>query len=520
MTTNERFFRSSDSIPQLVERCAVERPEYVYCRVADVAVTCADLHARIERAARALHARGVRPGMHVAVMLGHHLAHIVTFFALMRLRAVQVPVNVHLRGAGLADVIQHSEATVLVAEDAFRDVLESMREANPTLDVIWHRGDHTDADDLARLLTKEAPGLPFIAPDDADVRAIIYTSGTTGPAKGVVMTDRMYRAAALGSTWIGDIRPGSVLHFWDPMYHVFGAEVLVLALMVPVTLAMVPKFSASRLWDEARAAGATHLHFVGGVLQLLLKQPSSSRDREHGVRVAWGGGCPVDVWRQFEERFGVCIHEGYGMTETSSFSIINRDGRVGSIGTAVPYFDVEVVDDAGNSMPPGTPGEIRVAAREDGVLMREYFRNPEATARTIRDGWLYTGDIGYRDDDCYFYFLRRKKDSLRRRGENVSAWEVERVINEHPAVEECALVGVKDELGDEELKLFVKPRNDTIEPDEIVRWCEPRLAGFQIPRFIAFVNEFAKTPTQRIQKQFLSRSTNDCWDRARTEAWQ
>jgi carnitine-CoA ligase len=324
----------------------------------------------------------------------------------------------------------------------------------------------------------------------------------------------MFRAAALGSIWIGDVAPGSVLHFWDPIYHVFGSEVLALGLMVPVTLALVPRFSASRFFDEARQFGATHIHFVGGVLQLLLKQLPRATDRAHNVRVAWGGGCPVEVWREFEERFGVAIREGYGMTETSSFSVINTSGKLGSIGTAVPYFKVEIVDSDDRSVAPGTAGEIRVSGREPGLIADSYYRDPE----TIRDGWLYTGDLGYQDDEGFFFFLGRKKDSLRRRGENISAWEVERVINEHPVVEECALVGVVNEFGDEDLKLFVKLNGGSVEPVELLRWCEPRMASFQIPRFVAFVDQFAKTPTQRIQKQFLSRAIDDCFDCERQSA--
>jgi len=513
MSARTHFFSDADCIPGLLAQCAAERPEHVYCTVGSQAITCAGLSKRVTRAAAALYAHGVRPGDRVAVMLAHHLEHVITFFALMRIGAVQVPINTHLRGSGLAHVLAHSEPALLIADDEYCDVLMDVPLAQSRRAVVWRYASSREGmQGLSELLASEAPALPEIRLADSDLRGILYTSGTTGAAKGVLMTDRMYRAAALGSIWIGDITPGSVLHFWDPIYHVFGSEVLVLALMVPIRLAMVPRFSASKLWDEARAAGATHLHFVGGVLQLLLKQPPSDRDREHRVRIAWGGGCPQDVWQPFEERFGVRIREGYGMTETSSFSVINREGNVGSIGTPVPYFNVEVVDDAGVEVAPRVQGELRVSEREPGVMLRGYFRNPEATAATIRHGWLYTGDLGYRDESGFLYFSGRKKDSLKRRGENVSAWEVERVINEHPLVEECALVGVVNEFGDEDLKLFVKPKGAAIDPAALVAWCAPRLASFQVPRFIAFADDFPKTPTQRIQKQFLSRSIDDCWD--------
>lgn len=515
------YFSVDDNIPALLARCASQNPTHVFCRAEGLDVSYADLERRVQRAANALHFEGVRKGMHVAVMLSHHLDHIVTFFSLIRLGAVLVPINTGLKGLGLAHVITHAQPTFLLADAEYRPALADIVSDVPRLQVLWrHAGSSApEVKDLAVLYQQEhRPEAPEIVHADDDLRQILFTSGTTGAAKGVLMPDRMLRAAALGSTWIGDIVPGSVLHFWDPIYHVFGSEVLVLALMVPVTLVLVPRFSASRLWDEARANKVTHIHFVGGVLQLLLKQPESPDDRTHGVRVAWGGGCPVEVWRAFEERFGVRIHEGYGMTETSSFSVMNPHGKLGSIGRALPYFDVELVDENGLPVAIGQSGEMRVREREPGVLVAGYYNNPEATASALRDGWLYTGDLAHQDADGDFYFEGRKKDSLRRRGENISAWEVERVFNQHPDVEECALIGVKNEFADEDLKLFVKPRNMALTAEQLLAWAEPRMAAFQLPRFVAMVDFFQKTPTERIQKQFLSKAIDDCWDRSTAKA--
>ena len=184
------------------------------------------------------------------------------------------------------------------------------------------------------------------------------------------------------------------------------------------------------------------------------------------------------------------------------------------MGTAVPYFDVELVDDAGAKLAPGEVGEIRVRGREPGVLVQAYYNNPEATAGALRDGWLYTGDLARQDDEGHFYFIGRKKDSLRRRGENVSAWEVERVFNQHPDVEECALVGVRNELADEDLKLFVKARSAGLTAADLIAWAEPRLADFQVPRFVAFVDRSAR------RRRSASRTVpgaldGDCWDRGR-----
>lgn len=509
------FFSADDNVPKLLAACARRAPDHVYCRAEGVAVTYAGLAQRVEHAAALLHGQGVRPGQHAAVMLAHHLDHIVTFFALMRLGAVLVPINTALKGVGLAHIFEHAHPDFLVVDAAFEEqVAPVVAQRGAAMTVVWRRPGEGAGQMQTALYAAEAPAsAPEVPQSDTTLRQILYTSGTTGLAKGVVMPDRMLRAAALGSTWVGCITAGSVLHFWDPIYHVFGTEVLVLALMVPVTLVMVPRFSASQFWSEARDNGCTHVHFVGGVLQLLLKQAPSPADKSHGVKIAWGGGCPVEVWRAFEDRFGVRIHEGYGMTETSSFSTINPEGKLGSIGREVAYFQMQLVDDRGGPTPVGDIGELRVRGREPGVLVPRYYNNPEATASALRDGWLYTGDLAKQDAEGYFYFLGRKKDSLRRRGENVSAWEVERVFNEHPDVEECALIGVKNEFADEDLKLFVKRRNPALTEAELVAWARPRMAAFQVPRFVKFVDGFQKTPTERIQKQYLSSATDDCWDK-------
>jgi carnitine-CoA ligase len=509
------FFSSDDNVVKLLVDAARRAPSHVYCKAEGVEVTYAGLARGVEHAAATLYARGVRPGMHVALMLAHHFDHILTFFAVMRLGAVILPINVALKGAGLAHIFEHSHPEFLIVDAAFESqVAEVIALRGEAMTTIWRRPAEGAGQMQAALHTAEArEPAPEAPQSDTTLRQILYTSGTTGPAKGVVMPDRMVRAAALGSTWIGNITKGSVLHFWDPIYHVFGTEVLVLALMVPVTLVMVPRFSASKFWDEARDNKCTHIHFVGGVLQLLLKQPPSPDDKAHEVKIAWGGGCPIEVWREFEERFGVRIHEGYGMTETSSFSTINPEGRHGSIGREVAYFEVQLVGDHGRRPPVGEPGELRVRGREPGVLVPRYYNNPEATAAALKDGWLYTGDLATQDADGYFYFLGRKKDSLRRRGENVSAWEVERVFNGHPGVEECALIGVKNEFADEDLKLFVKRRDPALGEAELIEWARPQMAAFQLPRFVKFVDSFQKTPTERIQKQFLSKSVDDCWDK-------
>jgi crotonobetaine/carnitine-CoA ligase len=263
-----------------------------------------------------------------------------------------------------------------------------------------------------------------------------------------------------------------------------------------------------------RAERATHIHFLGGILQILLKQPPSPLDRDHGARIAWGGGCPKDVWRPFEERFGVQVRECYGMTEASSITTYNDSGAVGTVGKPMPWFTIELRDAEDRPVRTGAQGEIVVRSSRDDAIFPGYFRNREATATALRGGALYTGDLGRLDGDGNLVFLGRMTDSVRCRGENVSAWEVERVAAGHPAIEDCAMIGVAAEIGEQDIKLFVQPKpGEAIDPAALSAWLGERLAPYQNPRYLAVVDGFARTPSQRIMKHLLPRGAAGSWDR-------
>jgi crotonobetaine/carnitine-CoA ligase len=361
-------------------------------------------------------------------------------------------------------------------------------------------------------------GLDVPPPKPDDLFAIMYSSGTTGRPKGVLVTHRMLRLSGEGVVLASTAMDGDVLFLWEPLYHIGGAQMTVLPLIRDVHLAMVDRFSASRFWGQAKANGATHMHYLGGILQMLLKQPSSELDRTHGVRVAWGGGCPRDVWQLFEDRFGVEIHECYGMTEASSITTWNERRVLGSVGRPVPWFRVELLAPDGRSVPPGERGEIVVHPDVPGAITRGYFRSPQTTSQALRDGALYTGDTGSFDTEGNLYFHGRSTDNVRVRGENVSAFEVEHVAAKHPAVEDCAMIGVPAEIGEHDIKLFVKLRpNTTFDSTELSQWLAARLASYQNPRYITVVEDFERTPSQRIMKHRLSPSTAGAWDRAKIQ---
>ncbi|MGZ5822530.1 MAG: AMP-binding protein [Hyphomicrobium sp.] len=262
-----------------------------------------------------------------------------------------------------------------------------------------------------------------------------------------------------------------------------------------------------------REAGATLFHYLGGAMNILLKQPPDPRDGDNPVRIAWGAAAPARSWREFEGRFGLAVREGYGISEAQNFTHLNLEGRVGSIGKPVEEVESWIADDDGRPLPPRTVGEIVVRPKSPNVAMAGYFRDPAKTAEVLRDGCVHTGDLGYVDEDGFFYYSGRKKDSLRRRGENVSAWEVERVVNAHPAVEESAVLGVVSEMGEQEIRVFVQlASQQRLEPLDLIKWCERDLAYYQIPRYVDFVPEFPRGPTQRIRKADLATALTGSWD--------
>ncbi|UCD81591.1 MAG: AMP-binding protein [Desulfobacterales bacterium] len=507
---------NKQTIAELVETRARRTPDDVYGIHGAEDITFRVLESRVNRLANGLAELGVAAGQRVAVILANHPDHIFTFFALAKLGAVWVPINTNLRGAGLEFIIEQSAARTVIADAEFWPHLQPILAVKKfDVSIVRNAGtlaEKTDVLDFAVVAQGNAAS-PGAAATLDEVRAVFFTSGTTGPPKGAPLTEKMLTTCAAAAGRAADVRPGDVFLLWEPIYHTSGAQMCVLALMEPVSLAIVPRFSASRFWDQIRKYHVTKLHYLGGILDILLKQPSGLQDRDHSVQIAFGAGCTKGTWKAFEQRFGVAIREVYGMTEASCFTTLNRSGKVGSIGKPYPHFEIRIVDDNGHQVEAGQSGEICVREKEPGLIVQGYLTNSDGAGAEYRDGWLYTGDLAYCDAEGDYYYLGRKKDSFRRRGENISAWEVEHIINAHPDIQESAVVGVAAEVGEQDLKVFIKcSAGITLDPLDFIKWCEPRMAYYQIPRYVVFVEDFEKTPTQRISKDKLSRDIVNCWD--------
>jgi crotonobetaine/carnitine-CoA ligase len=501
-----------ETIRDIMDRRAVHDPDHLYCTFQGRRYTFGEVNDLVNRVANRLLSLGLRKGDPVAVMLPSHPDHVITILALAKTGLLRIPVNTNLKGASLDYVVELFRPRAIVADMAYSDELKATLSTHPVEHVIWRTADASAPSDFAAFLTHSEVAPPPVAPRPDDIIAIHPSSGTTGAPKGVLKSELNLRAGPIATIRLAGLEDGSVCHMWEPLHHGGGVGVVMASILRCTTLAMHDRFSASRFWDQVRAAGATHIHYLGSVVPVLLKQPPSPQDREHTARVAWGGGCPVEHWTALEDRFGVEVREGYGLSELTSFVTINTERKVGSIGKPLPFFDIGIFGETGD-LAPGEVGEMRVRSKVPGLEFRGYYANPEASAATVDGEWLMTGDLASYDEDGFLYFKGRKKDVIRRRGVNIAAWEVERVIAEHPAVQECAVIAVPSPIGEDDLKLFIRRAPDAnIDPIELVQWCEPRMPYFQIPRYYAFIEALPKTASERVKKNELSKSTDDCFD--------
>jgi acyl-CoA synthetase (AMP-forming)/AMP-acid ligase II len=498
--------RATLTIPTLLEEAAARAPGRVYLTGPGGDLTFGDLHQRVARLARGLAALGVRASDRVAVLLPSHPAYLETWLALARLGALLVPINALFKPDEIAYVLVHSEATVLVTADALYEAgVAPIRARCPALSrTVTLEGRTPGATPFPALLETAAPGSPP-AGADADTAAILYTSGTTGLSKGACLSHRHY---VLGGRMIRDVLRASAEDRFLcalPLFHVGGQIALVMAsLASTASLVLLPEFRATTFWEEVRRWRPTIFHGVGTILAILDRLVPSAAEREHTLRVILSAGHP-ELVATMSARLGIPIVQNWGMTEGGMTATRLEGGDPpGSIGRPVGPNELRLVDEDDRDVAPEVVGEI---VMRGPLLLTAYWRDPAATAQAMRGGWFHTGDLARRDAAGYFYFVDRKKDMVRRGGENVSSQEVEHVLRAHPAVAEAAVLGVPDPVWGEEVKAFIVLRENESErstpPESLRAFCADRLALFKVPRHIEYRAELPRTASHRVRKALL-----------------
>jgi crotonobetaine/carnitine-CoA ligase len=514
---------SWESYGKILEDKAAMNADRVAVITAHERITYAQLDERVNRVGNALEALGVTKGAKVCVMLPNIPEFLYAWWGNAKLGGVTVPLNTALKGEGLAYIINHSDAETMILHYRYLAALEEIRDALGQLKrliVLGPEGQRatslpTGAIDFGELLTAPATS-PMQEVWSDDIDSIMYTSGTTGLPKGVI-----HRHSRCYGGFVLPIMTGyteqDVVYNTLPLFHVGGQNMVWMALVSDTTVALAERFSASRFWQDVRTYSATFTLCLGAMIPILHKQPPRPDDHANPLRVALSAAAPRTIWEEFEQRFAVKIVELYAQTEGGF--LLNADaraaGKVGAMGKASAGYEVKVVDEQDRELPPGGVGELiyRPAA---GSALTEYYKNPEATAEKTRGGWIRSGDLAYQDADGYFFFVDRKNDFMRRRGENISSFEVEKIINSHPQVLESAVYAIPSELGEDEVMVAVVLQPGTVlAPLDLIQYCEERLAYFMVPRYVRVVDAFPKTGTERTMKYQLKSQgvTLDTWDR-------
>jgi crotonobetaine/carnitine-CoA ligase len=466
-----------------------------------------------ERAAAAYAALGVKRGDRVATCAPTRPEIVITLLALARLGAWMVPVNPELRVEEVRYVLEHAGVSgVACAQGAAALVREAAGRMTPAP---WRiLLEPAGADGLPALAELAAAARPVAvtAGGADDVCIVVYTSGTTGFPKGVMHSQRNMVLAGEGFVERMRLTPDDRLMAVLPLFHINALFYsLCGAAACGGSLVLVPKFSASRFWQVAAETGATEFNFIAAISSILAQRPRSEFV-PHRITKAYGAPIPAEIDRIFREEFGVAVMlEGYGMTEIPGACNNPFPGaglgemRLGAMGKparhpdhTMPFAELRVLDDEGRDVPDGIVGELAVRTP---IIMKGYYRDPEATRAAFAGGWFLTGDLVKRDADGYYWFVARKKDIIRRRGENISGAELDRVIGEHPAVAEAAAIAVPSPLGEDDILAAVVLRPDErATARDIADWCRARLAAHKVPRYVAFVDELPHTPTHRVAK--------------------
>ncbi|MES2898978.1 MAG: AMP-binding protein [Pseudomonadota bacterium] len=484
------------------------------------------------RLANGLAELGVKKGDTVVTLLDNSADAIFIWLAIDKLGAISVPVNTALKGEFLRHQVGDASAGVIIAETDYAARVALIEDRLPDLRSLIYRGAQPEMPGFKHDLQPWSAILSDNTADQTvevkpgDLAMLVYTGGTTGPSKGCMISHNYACHFARQMLTLTNRNQDVITWTPLPLFHMNAVVSTVLVnMMVGAQVSVYTRFSVSNFWPEIERTGATDVAMLAAMFPMLAKAP----DNEAMLRckgqlfAAWGAPFPPEIQQIWQERFGVkyTVAGGFGLTECSVVSLLpfGTEAKPGSSGLRNDSFDVRIVDDNDVEQPAGTSGEIIVRPRQPHIMFEGYWKRPEDTMKVMRNQWFHTGDIGMFDQDDYFYFVDRKKDYLRRRGENISSFEVENAFRSHELIQDIAAHAVLDKLGEDELKVTIvlKPGAE-LDAESLCRWCLDHLPYYAVPRYFEFRDDFPRSPVGRILKYELRDQgvTATTWDREKS----
>lgn len=518
MNFNEMLLAGSENYPQ-----------NIFLRYEEESYTYADMWKITNSLANGLLKKGIKKGDHVAVILSNQPEFIWSWFALAKIGAITVTIDTRLKGSLLFHQIKNSESMAIITEDNFLPAILDM-DLNKGLgiDLLIIVSDNEVSENERKVIpfnsllfeSEVDPGSIEYTLQPGWPLTIVYTSGTTGPAKGVVNPHETF---VLSGRDIGNavgMDQTDNLYLFLPLFHANPQLMGIPALLLNgATIVLGKKFSASNFWDTVNHYQVTLFTYVGTVLSILDKvTPSPVRT---SLRTAYGGGAPLDIWKSLEKKTNARIMEGYGMAEIGGFAIMNslEESKIGSIGKPRELYDIRIFDDHDCEMPAEEVGEIVLRPKVPYSMFNSYFKMEKNTLSAMRNLWFHTGDLAKKDPDGFYYFKGRKKNMIRRKGENISAYDIENIVQQHPSILETAVVPVPDSITGQEIKLSVVCRQGKeVTVSQLNKWLLETLPPHMVPRYLDIRESLLKTSSEKIKLQeLIDEGIEHAWDRERNK---
>ncbi len=502
------------TLGDLLHQCAGKFGDRSFLTIAETGktVTYREFESITNRLAHGLNDKFDSALSFVAIFMENGIEYLSASYALKKVNAVEVSINHAMRGVSLARMIDQTGTKLLFTTGKHLEALDQIRDSIPRIQTLIM----IDAEDEARVLFPELEVIRFkdILSDctnhisspakDTDTATILFTSGTTGVSKGCLLSHRYAVRTAENMIEPFRVTADDCVYSPYPLSHIGPAYYDVLpAMMTGGRVVLRQRFSVSSFWAEVKKYGVTWFMMLGSVQQLLWAHPPCPEENDHRVTRCWSTPAPVPK-KDFESRFGLHLIPGggYGSTDAGWVAVPQWDHPGGIV---LPHFEVEIHDDNGDPLPAGKPGEMVVRPLEPGVMSDGYFDMPERTLESRRNLWFHTGDIARMDEQGLVYFMHRISERIRVKGEMVSAYEVEEGALTHPAVQDCAAIGVPSEMGEESIKLFVVKRpNSDVDADDLRIHCAEHMARFMVPEYIVFLEELPRTSTGKPEKGKLT----------------